>query len=77
MLDVRSHTGIRERLLLYGITTRKSRHPDLNEYIHSIAISLKGALLQGLLQKVTVNVLGHDGMMVERYVLQSKVAHLR
>ncbi|KAL0033194.1 hypothetical protein WJX79_009023 [Trebouxia sp. C0005] len=73
MLDVRSHTGIRERLLLYGITTRKSRHPDLNEYIHSIAISLKGALLQGLLQKVTVNVLGHDGMMVERYVLQSKV----
>ena len=30
-----------ERHRLYGITTRKSRHPDLNEYIHSIAISLK------------------------------------
>ncbi|DBB04621.1 hypothetical protein WJX77_012570 [Trebouxia sp. C0004] len=62
-----------ERHRLYGITTRRSRHPDLNEYIHSIAISLKGALLQGLLNKVTVNVLGQDGMLVERYVLQSKV----
>ena len=30
-----------ERHRLYGITTRKSRHPDLNEYIHSIANSLK------------------------------------
>ena len=30
-----------ERHRLYGITTRKSRHPDLNEYIHSIATSLK------------------------------------
>lgn len=62
-----------ERHRLYGITTRKSRHPDLNEYVHSIAISLKGALLQGLLHKVTVNILGQDGMLVERYVLQSKV----
>lgn len=30
-----------ERQRLYGITTRKSRHPDLNEYIHSIATSIK------------------------------------
>ena len=30
-----------ERRRLYGITTRKSRHPDLNEYINSIASSLK------------------------------------
>ena len=85
-----------ERRRLYGITTRKSRHPDLNEYINSIASSLKvrrkqwlrksdgaeldlyqcalqGALLQGLLHKVAVNVLGQDGMLVERYVLQTTV----
>ena len=30
-----------ERHRLYGITTRKSRHPDLNDYIHSVAVSLK------------------------------------
>lgn len=30
-----------ERHRLYGITTLKSRHPDLNEYIHSIATSIK------------------------------------
>ena len=30
-----------ERHRLYGITTRKSRHPELNEYIHSVATSLK------------------------------------
>ena len=30
-----------ERHRLYGITTRKSRHPDLNEYTHSIATSIK------------------------------------
>ena len=30
-----------ERHRLYGITTRKSRHPDLNEYIRGIAISIK------------------------------------
>lgn len=62
-----------ERRRLYGITTRKSRHPDLNEYINSIASSLKGALLQGLLHKVALNVLGQDGMLVERYVLQTTV----
>lgn len=62
-----------ERHRLYGITTRKSRHPDLNEYIHSIANSLKGALLQGLLHKVAINILGDDTMLVERYVLQTQV----
>ena len=30
---------------LYGITTRKSRHPELNEYIHNVAISLKVGLM--------------------------------
>lgn len=30
-----------ERHRLYGITTRKSRHPELNEYIHSVVLSLK------------------------------------
>lgn len=30
-----------ERHRLYGITTRKSRHPELNEYIHTVTMSLK------------------------------------
>lgn len=32
-----------ERHRLYGITTRKSRHPELNEYIHGIATSIKAS----------------------------------
>lgn len=35
-----------ERCRLYGITTRKSRHPGLNEYIHSVATSIKVLQLQ-------------------------------
>ncbi|KAL3136917.1 hypothetical protein ABBQ32_006524 [Trebouxia sp. C0010 RCD-2024] len=66
-----------ERHRLYGITTRKSRHPDLNEYIHGITTSIKGALLQGLLHKFSINILGEDGMLVERYVLQSRVSVAR
>ena len=30
-----------ERQRLYGITVHKSRHPGLNEYIHSVVTSLK------------------------------------
>lgn len=34
---------------------------------------LQGALQQGLLHKVAINILVEDGMLVERYVLQSRV----
>lgn len=34
---------------------------------------MQGALLQGLLHKLAINILAEDGMLVERYVLQSQV----
>jgi mitotic spindle assembly checkpoint protein MAD2B len=30
-----------ERQRLYGVVVRKSRHPDLNQYVHEVVSSLK------------------------------------
>eukprot|EP00891_Asterochloris_glomerata_P001347 jgi/Astpho2/1347/fgenesh1_pg.00024_%23_35_t len=57
-----------ERQRLYGITVHKSRHPGLNDYIHSVVTSLKDALHSNTLHKVAINILdGKEGLLVERY----------
>ncbi|KAK9818377.1 hypothetical protein WJX72_011659 [[Myrmecia] bisecta] len=56
-----------------NITVRKSRHPDLNEYIHSLVESLKVPLREAKLQKVAILLLDSHGRTVERYVVQLQV----
>lgn len=39
-----------ERQKLYGVAVRKSRHPDLNRYLHEVVSSLKVGLLIPLMR---------------------------
>ena len=57
-----------ERHRLYGVTTRKSRHPDLNEYIHSIATSLKarGRAIQRISAHQDIQAFGIAGRFAAR-----------
>lgn len=62
-----------ERQRLYGVAVKRSRHPQLNEYIHEVVAGLKPALRQGSLSQVAVALLRPDSTLAERYVVEPRL----
>eukprot|EP00884_Botryococcus_braunii_P004190 jgi/Botrbrau1/13772/Bobra.0056s0027.1 len=62
-----------QRHRLYDVMVRKSRHPQLNEYIHAVVQSLKDPLIQGVVKQVAVLILNAHGLVIEKFIADLKM----